>query len=48
MRKQLLSLLSGYQNKLVKQVEKSMKIRPQAKIDNFAFKNCNIIIDELI
>ena len=25
-----------------------MKIRPQAKIDNFAFKNSNIIIEGLI
>ena len=26
----------------------STKIRPQAKIDNFAFKNSNIIIEGLI
>ena len=25
-----------------------MKIRPQAKIDNFAFKNSNIIIEGLV
>ena len=30
------------------QCSSSTKIRPQAKIDNFAFKNSNIIIEGLI
>ena len=32
----------------VKVVRTITKIRPQAKIDNFAFKNSNIIIEGLI
>ena len=38
-----------YQTKFVYLIEtNNLKIRPQAKIDNFAFKNSNIIIEGLI